>query len=49
MKSKTAGQFFLPYIGGYIKYREKLAQVAQNGYQGFHIKKTVRNFYLIRT
>jgi hypothetical protein len=30
---------FLLYIGGLVNYREKAAEVARNGYEGFVMRK----------
>ena len=42
MKGKTAGQFFLPYLGGYMGYKAKLKDVADKGYEGFTVRNKVR-------
>ncbi len=30
-------RIFMPYVGGYPKYRERCEQVAANGYEGFRL------------
>ncbi len=31
-------RIFMPYVGGYPKYRERCEQVAENGYKGFRVR-----------
>ena len=31
-------RIFMPYVGGYPRYKDKCDQVATNGYQGFELK-----------
>ncbi len=42
-KTRDGRQVFMPYVGGVGAYREKCTQIAQAGYEGFHLSKAAQS------